>query len=131
MGALTPNDQSHIDQALQAAQAQHLADKPLGILSDGERQRLQLARILAQAAPLILMDEPLAYLDWPGRIDLLKTLTQAARQRSCGILLSLHEIDLALDHCDQLLLLDGNSAWEILPGRSETTRTRIQTVFNR
>jgi iron complex transport system ATP-binding protein len=82
----------------------------LSQLSDGERQKLLIARALAQETPLMLLDEPTAFLDLPRQIELIVTLRRMAHQEKMGILFSTHNLDLALRFADQLWLLDKNGA---------------------
>lgn len=102
--------------------------RKISTLSDGERQRVYIARALLQETPIILLDEPLAHLDVVARVQLLKHLKAWAQAKNCSILLSLHEISLAIDWCDQLLLLDDkNSDWG-LP-QDLILKHRLQKVF--
>jgi iron complex transport system ATP-binding protein len=105
-GRLTALDQLRIDQALTLANTQRLADRRLHQLSDGERQTVMLARALAQDTDLILLDEPTAHLDLPNRVEMMRLLRQLTRQTGKAILLSTHELDLALQAADTLWLLD-------------------------
>jgi iron complex transport system ATP-binding protein len=77
----------------------------VGELSDGERQKVMLARALAQDTPVVLLDEPTAHLDLPNRVALMRLLHQLARSTGKAILLSTHELDLALQAADRVWLL--------------------------
>jgi len=79
-------------------------------LSDGERQKVLLARALAQDTPVILLDEPTAHLDLPNRVALLRLLHRLARTTQKAMLLSTHELDLALQTADRLALLTAAGA---------------------
>lgn len=105
--ALTTADQACIDDALCLVDGLHLANALVDDLSDGERQRLSVARAVAQQAPVLLLDEPTAFLDLPHRIDLYNFLRNLARTRNMAVIMSSHELDLALRFADRLLLLDG------------------------
>ncbi|HVV06255.1 MAG TPA: ATP-binding cassette domain-containing protein, partial [Puia sp.] len=72
---------------------------------DGERQKVMLARALAQDTPLMMLDEPTAHLDLPSRIQIMQLLHKLARTTQKGILLSTHELDLALQVADEVWLL--------------------------
>ncbi len=104
-GRLSDEDRRAIGSALEATSTSHLQGRHFGDLSDGERARVQVARALAQDTPLLLMDEPTAHLDWPHRIALCTLLLGLARERGKAVLLSTHEIDLALQMADQWILL--------------------------
>ncbi len=81
------------------------ADRQLSSLSDGESQRIMLARALAQDTPVILLDEP-TFLDIPNRIQLINLLADLAHNHGKCILFSTHELDLAISSSDSLLLID-------------------------
>ncbi len=109
-GSLTKKDHEKISWAIQAAKADSLRDRKVGELSDGERQKVLIARALAQETPIMLLDEPTAFLDITRRIELMHTLRGLAHQHSMSILLSSHDLDLALQCADELWLLseEGN-----------------------
>ncbi len=104
--SLDPGDRRAIDRALAESGATAFRDRPVEQLSDGERQRVGVARLLAQEAPLLLLDEPTAFLDLPSRIELLDTLSSLTRTRGLSVLLSTHDLDSALRHADTLWLFD-------------------------
>jgi iron complex transport system ATP-binding protein len=91
--------------ALAATNTTAFASRRVVELSDGERQKVLLARALAQDTPIILLDEPTAHLDLPNRVALLRLLHRLARDTQKAILLSTHELDLALQAADRLALL--------------------------
>ena len=105
LGVLRDEDKVVINQAIEAAQVEGLLDRKVSTLSDGESQKVMLARALAQDTPLMMLDEPTAHLDLPSRIQLMRLLHQLARQTNKGILVSTHELDLALQVADQVWLL--------------------------
>lgn len=118
-GRLSAHDREVVRGALVAASAAPLARRPLHDLSDGERQRVMIARALAQQPGLILLDEPTAFLDLEARADiaqLLRRLTQAddgaAAQSARAVLITTHDFDLAMQVADQLWLIrrDGSLA---------------------
>jgi iron complex transport system ATP-binding protein len=107
MGTLSPADEQAVQEAVKAVGAVALADRPVVELSDGERQRLMIARALAQQTPLILLDEPTAFLDAPRRVEILSLLRDLARDVGRAVVVSTHEVHLALDLGDTLWLMDG------------------------
>lgn len=110
-GRLTPEDIARVDQAMEATSTAALADRSLQLLSDGEAQRVMIARALAQDTPLMLLDEPMAFLDLVNRVRLLRFLGELARTRDKAILLSTHDLQTALDLCDRILLIHDRKLW--------------------
>ena len=113
LGHLTEEDETIIRESLQAVGFPYSPTplQPAGRLysqSSGNQARIQIARALAQQAPIILLDEPTAHLDLPGRIQLFELLRRLAREQKKLILISTHELDLALRFSDQCLLFSDN-----------------------
>ncbi|MFT2011103.1 ABC transporter ATP-binding protein [Pontibacter sp. 13R65] len=106
LGTLSTADKKVIHWAIEATKTAPFLHRKTDQLSDGENQKVMLARTLAQDTPLIILDEPTAHLDLPNRIELMRLLHQLARQTKKAILLSTHELDLALQAGDQVWLLD-------------------------
>jgi len=105
LGILSEEDQAIIRQAIAAADIDELLDRKVHTLSDGESQKVMLARALAQDTPILMLDEPTAHLDLPSRIRLMRLLHRLAREINKGILLSTHELDLALQVADEVWLM--------------------------
>lgn len=99
----------------------HLADRSVAALSGGEHRRVLIARALAQSAPTILLDEPTAHLDITHQADLLQLLRRLADREGAALLAALHDINLAAEFCDRIVLLrDGEVMAE---GRPEAVLT--------
>lgn len=94
-GALRAEDRRAVDEALSLAGAMPLAGRLMTELSDGERQKVMVARALAQQTPVVLLDEPTAFLDYPSREALMRLLRTLAEEQHKTILLSTHDIHLA------------------------------------
>lgn len=105
LGILTEKDKTAIDQAIKATGTEAFLGRKIDSLSDGECQKVMLARAMAQDTPLIILDEPTAHLDLPSRIQLMRLLHQLAKETNKAILLSTHELDLALQVADQIWLM--------------------------
>ena len=105
---LAPDAKEKIAEAIRMV---HLEDKSthfINELSDGERQRVMIAKALAQDTPLIFLDEPTAHLDLPNRVEIILLLHKLAHHTNKAILLSTHELDLALQAADKIWLMDKN-----------------------
>lgn len=101
-------DVQAVEQALALTNTQHFAQRELRTLSDGERQRVFIAKALAQETPVILLDEPSAFLDFPSKIQLFRLLLSLAHEAGKSILLSTHDVEMALEFADQLWLLSSH-----------------------
>ncbi|NPV56082.1 MAG: ABC transporter ATP-binding protein [Anaerolineae bacterium] len=109
-GRLTARDEAAAQRAMHLTGCAALAARPIHELSDGERQRVMIARALAQEPKVLLLDEPTAFLDLPRRVELFQLLKRLARETGCAILLATHDLELALRTADQLWLI---SAWGV------------------
>jgi iron complex transport system ATP-binding protein len=107
LGSLTAHDEATVREALASTTTTQFATRRVATLSDGERQKVMLARALAQDTSVIVLDEPTAHLDLPNRVQMMRLLHQLARQTRKAILLSTHELDLALQAADRVWLLHG------------------------
>lgn len=104
-GPETDADRAAVRSALELVGAAEFVGRRIHDLSGGERQRVRLARVLAQEAPLVLLDEPTAHLDIGHQIDLLARLRDLARDRRTCLLIALHDLNLAARFADRLLVL--------------------------
>ena len=111
LGTLDANDDAAVDHALQAVNASYLSDRRLTACSDGEFQRLIVARCLCQETLLVFMDEPLAHLDPPHKAEMISRLREQAHSRSGSILISIHDIDLAFRHADEIWVLGSDGSF--------------------
>jgi iron complex transport system ATP-binding protein len=109
LGGLQEKDREAIHRAIASAGISELLGRKIFTLSDGESQKVMLARALAQDTPILMLDEPTAHLDLPSRIRLMRLLHRLARELDKGILLSTHELDLALQVADEVWLLEAAS----------------------
>ncbi len=101
-GRTTSSDDDAIQDALHATDAEDLANRRVGELSDGEHQRVMLARALAQQPSLLLLDEPTAHLDRIRALQVVSMVRELARSRGLVVIMSTHDLDLALQAADQL-----------------------------
>lgn len=103
---LTTEDEMAIEDALKLLHLESIADKDINTLSDGQLQMVMIARAVVQDTPIILLDEPTAHLDLNNRVEVMNMLRKLARQSNKAILVSTHELDLALQTADLLWLAD-------------------------
>ncbi len=102
-GKLTSEDEKAVNEALAMVHALELAGQDFMTLSDGQRQRIMLARAICQEPKILVLDEPTAYLDIRYKVELLEILQELARTKKATIVMSLHEIDLALKASDFII----------------------------
>lgn len=105
-GRLRSSDHEAIERSIRIAGVEHLADRYVDTLSDGECQRVMIAKALAQDTPAILLDEPTSYLDMPNRYELCTLLSRLAHDEGKCVLFSTHELDIALTLSDNIALVD-------------------------
>lgn len=110
-GRLTPEDEGIVQEAMRAAGCEGLATRMVAELSDGERQRVMIARALAQQTPVVFLDEPTAFLDLPRRVEIMHLLRDLAHQTGRALLLSTHDLELALRFADHLWLMERDGAF--------------------
>lgn len=104
-GQLSPEDEQVVDKAMRLTHTEEFARRSFQSLSDGERQKVMIAKALAQETPIILMDEPSAFLDFPSKVELMLLLRNLAHNQGKAILLSTHDVGIALKTADMLWLM--------------------------
>ena len=105
-GALNKTDRSEVEKALELTGLKSHENKPLYMISDGERQRAMIARTLAQNTPVIILDEPTAFLDLPNKYELVSLLAELTVSSGKTILLSTHDTGIAFRFPDKLLIMN-------------------------
>ena len=106
IGRMQKQDEEIVMHSLKEVGMESFAERTLDTMSDGECQRVMIARALAQDTPVILLDEPTSFLDMPGRYDLVTLLSRLAHEHGKCILFSTHELDIATRMCDDVAMID-------------------------
>ena len=105
-GRLSGKDRNIVTRSLRLVGIEWMADRTVASLSDGERQKVMIAKALAQQTPVILLDEPTAFLDYPSRVEVMQLLLNIAHEEHKTVLLSTHDLDLALQTADRIWLFE-------------------------
>ena len=108
-GTLTPKDRALVSESLRMVRAEELEERPFSAISDGQRQRIMLARAICQQPSIIVLDEPTSYLDIRHKIELLDILQKMASEKNVAVIMSLHEIDLAAKISDRIICIKGDT----------------------
>jgi iron complex transport system ATP-binding protein len=128
IGRMQAEDREAVMQALQSVGMTDYASRTMDTMSDGECQRIMIARALAQSTPVILLDEPTSFLDMPNRYELVDLLRRLAHEEGKTILFSTHELDVATQMCDNIALIDNRSLHN-LPVGEMIESGHIQRLF--
>ena len=115
LGQLSKEDQKAVQQALQLLELTDKSQRNCGSLSDGQLQKVFLARAIAQETPLIFLDEPTTHLDLYHKIFVLQLLKKLTRKTQKAIVFATHEINLALQLCDQIILVSNGKVTQKTP----------------
>ena len=105
-GRLSDDDRRLVSEAMQTVGIAPLATRRMGRLSDGELQKVMIAKALAQHTPVIVLDEPTAFLDYPSKVAVMKTLARLAHDEGKTILMSTHDLELAAQLGDELMEIE-------------------------
>ena len=128
IGRIQPQDEAIVGEALASVGMSDYADRTMDSMSDGECQRIMIARALAQQTSIILLDEPTAFLDMPNRYELCTLLRRLAHEERKCILFSTHELDIALELCDSIALISPPHL-HILPTEEMVRSGHIERLF--
>lgn len=128
IGRMQEQDEQIVMRAMEAVGMSDYADKTMDRMSDGECQRIMIARALAQQTPIILLDEPTAFLDMPNRYELCTLLRKLAHEENKCILFSTHELDIALALCDSIALI-APPQLHLLPTSEMVASGHIERLF--
>lgn len=129
LGNLTEEDWRISTKAIEQVHLENYEDRFLSELSDGERQRAMIAKALVQDTPVIFLDEPTAHLDLPNRVEIMILLRRLAKETHKAVILSTHELDLALQASDKLWLMAPRGGITVGTPEDLILDNSIQTVF--
>ena len=129
LGVLREEDRRIVEQSLAQADALSFADSPFSAISDGQRQRILLARALCQQPQLIVLDEPTSFLDIRYKLELLSVLKRMVRENDLAVLLSLHELDLARRISDTIVCVAGDRIDRVGPPSEIFTPDYIAALY--
>lgn len=105
-GTLDDDDNAIVDDSIRQVGIEALSPRMVDTLSDGERQKVMIAKALAQQTPIIFLDEPTAFLDFPSKVEVMQLLLQLAHALQKTIFMSTHDVELALQLADTLWLME-------------------------
>jgi iron complex transport system ATP-binding protein len=112
ISSITAEDRRIVGDTFQRLSVSHLSDAVFQKLSDGEKQRVLIVRAIAQETPFIFMDEPVAYIDSPGKIMIMHLVRELADTYQKGVIMATHDVESAFHFADRLWLLGKNKAFE-------------------
>jgi iron complex transport system ATP-binding protein len=123
-------DREIVTEAIEATDTARFASRPLGNLSGGERQRVFIARALAQDTEILLLDEPTSFLDFKHQVGIYDLLKAAQLEKGKTIVAVTHDINLATQYCDEILLLGADSSYYIGKTKAVLFPEQIKKVFD-
>lgn len=129
IGRMQEEDRAVVERSLRLVGMSDFARKTMDRMSDGECQRVMIARALAQDTPVILLDEPTAFLDLPNRYELATLLRRLARDEHKCVLFSTHDLDIALSLCDAVALID-TPQLHLLPADEMVSSGYLERLFS-
>ena len=130
LGVLSAADREQVWQALRLVQADTLADCDFSCISDGQRQRVLLARAVCQQPEILLLDEPTSFLDVKGKAELLTILRTLAREKQVAVIVTLHELALARKLADAVVCVSPKGVSQVLSPEAAFAEDNIRTLFD-
>lgn len=130
LGILSKQDEEKVAEAMETVHALDLSDRDFAAVSDGQRQRILLARSIAQEPDIILLDEPTSFLDIRHKVELLEILRRMAKESGITVVMSLHEIDLAQKIADKVLCVKGDTISRYGPPEEIFREDAIRALYD-
>lgn len=129
-GRLSKEDLDIIEESISIVNGEKLKDKKFSRLSDGEKQRIMIARAICQESDIMVLDEPTSYLDIRYKVELLNILNKLSEEKNKTIIMSLHEIDLVTKIADKVLLIHNGRVYKYGTPEEVITDKNIETVYD-
>ncbi len=129
LGILSEEDRLQVEEAMRTVHVTELRSKDFTKISDGQRQRVLLARAICQQPRIIVLDEPTSFLDIHYEVELLDILRRMAKERGIAVVMSLHELDLAERASDEVLCVDGSEIRHYGPAREVFREDLISSLY--
>ena len=130
LGLLTKRDEEKVSEALETVHAPELSHRDFNAVSDGQRQRILLARAICQEPEIIILDEPTSYLDIRHKLELLSILRSMAKEKGITVIMSLHEIDLAQKISDKIICVKGDTIGSYGTPEEVFDEEKIRQLYN-
>lgn len=130
LGILSGQDRCHIQNAMELVHAWDLRDKDYTEISDGQRQRVLLARAICQEPQVIILDEPTSFLDIRYKLELLHLLRKMTKEKNITVIMSLHELDLAQKIADLVMCVEGESVTRFGPPNEIFQKDFIENLYH-
>ena len=127
MAKMKDEEVEMIQEKLQIVGINHLIDRDFVSLSDGEKQKVMIAKALVQDTPIIYMDEPTAFLDYPSKVELMKLITRLSREEHKTILYSSHDLELLMKHAETLWMVAKDKP--LLAGSPKMLEAELETYI--
>lgn len=129
-GHMSREDKQIVGEAIRLVGIEDLSERMIQTLSDGERQKVMIAKALAQQTPVIFLDEPTAFLDYPSKVEIMQLLQKLAHEKGKTVFLSIHDLELALQTADKIWLLDKENGVTIGTPEDLALKNDIARYFN-
>lgn len=130
LGVLSDHDEQQVEAAMEAVRVAEIANRDFNAISDGQRQRVLLARAICQQPEIIVLDEPTSFLDIRHKLELLSLLRSMAKQKGITVIMSLHEIDLAQKISDRIVCVKGDHIARFGPPEDVFDADTIRALYD-
>lgn len=130
-GRLREEDKAIVDDSIGEVGLDNLASRMIGTLSDGERQKMMIAKALAQQTPIIMLDEPTAFLDYPSKVEMMQLLVRLSHDCGKTIFMSSHDLELVLQTVDTLWLMTHDRGVDIGTPRELAAKDSLKAFIER